>query len=201
MRPIAIVFLALLAWSLNDVHAKEDALAEITRIFRTSPCVVIEFQEVVDSDVFETIDTVDCELVFDSTGRFRLEIGEDIYLRTATELHSYVPDNNQVIIEEVAMGSSMVSVLWIRHLDEYFDSVILDANKHYKLTVRPSVSADVPDSLTVFVSASRNLERIEFLDENGDIVVLNIRKQVFSGDCGAKAFEPDFPDSVERVRL
>jgi outer membrane lipoprotein-sorting protein len=181
--------------------AKEDALASITRSFRTSPCVTIAFQEVVHSQVFNEVQTVNGLLVFDTVGRYKIELGDDLYLRTDSTFYSYSKSTNQVIIEKVGESTSTASVIWIRHLDDYFESAILVPDKRYKLTAKPEMSADVPESLTVFISGGKRIDRIEFIDANGDLTVLKVQKQVSSDDCKKDVFEPAFPDSVERVRL
>ena len=126
--------------------AKEDALATITRLFLTSPCVRIEFQEAVHSQVFKEIQTVRGLLVFDSAGRYKIELGDDVYLRNDSAFFSFSTSANQVIIEKIGEESSTASVIWIRHLDDYFESTILAPDKRYRLTAKPEVSADVPDS-------------------------------------------------------
>jgi hypothetical protein len=181
--------------------AKEDALAMITRSFHTSPCVRIEFHEIVHSQVFNETQTVRGLLEFDSAGRYRIELGGDVYLRTDSAFYSFSPGSNQVLIEKIGERSSAASVIWVRHLDDYFESAILVPDKRYKLTAKPEVSADVPDSLTLFVSGGKRIEKIEFIDGNGDLTILKVLKQVTSGECRKDTFEPVFPDSVERVRL
>jgi len=181
--------------------AKDDALTTITRSFRTSPCVRIAFEEIVHSQVFDKLDTLKGLIVFDSSGCYRIELGEDIYVRTDSELYSFSPASNQVIIEKLDDSSSMVSVLWIRHLDDYFESTILVPDKRYRLTAKPGVSVDVPASLTLFVSGGKRIEKIEFIDDNGDSTMLKVVRQETSQGCRKDDFEPDFPDSVERVRL
>lgn len=193
--------MAAVALATASVVAKEDALATITRSFRTSPCVRIAFQEIVNSQVFDEVDTLKGLIVFDSSGCYRIELGDDLYIRSGSELYSFSPASNQVIIEKIDDSSSMVSVLWIRHLDDFFESTILVPDKRYRLTAKSGVSADVPDSLTLFVSGGKRIERIEFVDDNGDEIVLKVLKQETSVGCRKDEFEPVFPDSVERVRL
>ena len=92
--------------------AKEDALATITRLFLTSPCVRIEFQEAVHSQVFKEIQTVRGLLVFDSAGRYKIELGDDVYLRNDSAFFSFSTSANQVIIEKIGEESSTASVIW-----------------------------------------------------------------------------------------
>ncbi len=186
---------------LGSIQA--DTFDKIKQAFKQAGCVQLTFVSIIESSIFETIDSVNGSAIIDGSGKYLVTLGKDKYLYDGQDLFSYSHDNNQVVIERVDPDDSFgAEVSFITRLDEIYKTTILNPDSSYHLVKATQGFANVPDSLVVTIDKrARAIRAIEYLDVNEEKNRIVFVHQSLSGRCDSVPFIPDFPDSAERVRL
>ena len=195
------ILLTTIVLLYSGVNVMADSFDQIKADLSRSGCQRIEFINILESDVFETVDTTYGELLISSTNSYRLTIGESIFLADSAFTYDYSTETNQVIIEKRELGN-FDEISFITRLDELYRTQTIAPDLKYYLKKRPDVTADTPDSMTVTIDKKAlNLKQIDYLDVNEDLNRVIILKQEYLEKCPDRAFEPDFPADAERVKL
>ncbi len=197
-----VAFAALLI-GLAPVQAETDAFVRIKSQLSEAPCLSIKFYSIIVSEVFETTDTLVGTALFSKDGKYLISIGEDLYLNNLETVWSYSRENNQVVIEKVALNTDGADqFLFITRLDELYNSTILSPDSLYLLTARGELEGDIPDSMTVIVDAGRD-ELIEMIyyDLNEELNRIVLLETEIRKACADTEFQMKLPDSVDVVRF
>ncbi|HOP06780.1 MAG TPA: outer membrane lipoprotein carrier protein LolA [candidate division Zixibacteria bacterium] len=164
-------------------------------------CVQLEFLSILESDVFDTIDTANGLAYIADDGRFRLRLGEDVYIDDGTERYSYVPENEQIIIEPSGVAEADQISFLIR-IDDHYRTSLIESNRCYRLDLIDSTLTGLPELMTIWITSDEDrIERLEYEDINGDLNRFVLTRQVLDSICDESRFVPDFDDSIERVRI
>lgn len=193
----------LVCVTASTSHGAKDPFEKIKKDFREAACSEIEFVAVLESKVFDEVDSTNGLIYLADNGRYWLEIGPDQYLMTHTELYSFSSENNQVTIEQVdTLIQSPSEISLLRRLDELYETHIITPGREYRLIRKSKDSENLPDTMLVFLDAgSQSLERLEYNDINGDRNGILITKYRHQKECREDRFEPNFPESAERIKL
>lgn len=180
-----------------------DSFDRIKGRLAESDCVSIEFLSILESDIFDRTDTARGVALLAGDGRYKITIGEDVYLMTGDTLYSYSMQNNQVVVEAIAPDRAVSSeVAYIRRLDDWFKTRILKPDREYFLIRTRPEAGSIPDSMTVYVDKkAQRISRIAYYDINDEPVTVIFVKEEYSDACDEAQFEPEFPESAERVKL
>lgn len=201
LQPRRYIALALLIFGISIAHAEpfEDIKADLA----AAEQVRIDFLSLIESSVFETVDSFPGVAYICSDGRYFMHIGSDEYLFDGEDLYSYSADNNQVTVESMTAGDPTGDqVTFISRLDDYFETTNLSEPGQY-LLVRKETSSDVlPDSMTVFLDSKLvRLSQISYYDINEELNRIILDTISYLDKCDSTLYVPAFPDSVETVRL
>ena len=182
--------------------AEKDPFEQIKAAMAGAACCHFEFISIIESEVFESVDSTNGSAVLAADGRYFIRIGNDEYLRTSDRLYSYSRDENQVTVEIVdPAGVTDETVSFITRFDKYYRTVPRTPGREYFL-IRLDSAGSLPDSVTVLVSGERpQLESLEYLSNNADfnrIVFLLCENQA---TCDQRLLTPHFPDTVEVIEL
>ena len=190
-----------LLWCGSAVGA--DCFDSIKAELAEAVCTRFAFLSIIESEVFDQVDSMEGTAYIARDGRFNLVLGADRYLFDGNNLYSYSAENNQVIIEKVEEKKALSKeISFITRLDELYQTQVIKADSLYRLEKKAGVKVGVPDSLTVsVVRYALRLDRLEYYDINDERNVVVILNQQLDTICREREFEPDFPDSVEKVRL
>ncbi len=199
-RTILTICLSL---SLATVAAGSDVFDKIKASLAEAECCHLEFLSVIESDVFDQVDSIYGVALIASDGRYDLQVGSDRYSFDLHRTYSFSAENNQVAIEKPAPGSHPdEQVTFVTSLDRYYTTEVLKPDSLYRLVIRPNVKAEIPDSLIVSIDADAEMiNQIEYYDINEELNRFTILKQSIGIKCDEQRFTPDFPDSVEKLRL
>ncbi|MBI5267592.1 MAG: outer membrane lipoprotein carrier protein LolA [candidate division Zixibacteria bacterium] len=199
---IRIVALTLLV-GLAGGGVRADTFDAIKQAYRKAACVKINFISIIESSVFETVDSVAGSAVIAGSGKYKVVLGKDKYLFDGVDLYSYSHDNNQVVIERLDPDDRFgAEVSFITRLDEIYKTAILRPDSTYRLVKSTSGYDNVPDSLVVTIDRRKSAIRtIEYFDVNEEKNRIVFREQSLTGGCDSTVFVPEFPDSAERMRL
>ena len=183
--------------------AQADTFDGIKQAYRRAACVKISFVSIIESSVFETVDSLAGSAVIAGSGKYTVVLGKDKYVFDGVDLYSYSYDNNQVAIERLDPDDRFwTEVSFITRLDEIYKTAILHPDSTYRLVKLAQGHDNVPDSLVVAIDRRRNAIRaIEYFDVNEEKNRIVFKEQSLAGGCDSLLFVPEFPDSVERIRL
>lgn len=199
-----------LLWSVLGIVALwHPAASESGRFDRvkerlaSAECVRMDFINIIHSEIFDIVDSTTGSACLASDGRYRVRLGDDTYLYDGSDLHSYSRENNQVVVEAVDPDSDAGrEVTFLTRLEELFETKGQPTANSYRLSRRKDSMEDLPDSMTVIVDPERLLiNRVEFYDINDEFNIIELLNQNLDSACTDRDFTPNFPDSVETVKL
>ncbi len=194
--PVILVVVAPFLAAAADFNKVKENLSH-------SACIHFEFLSTIDSKIFDVVDSAVGLAYIARDGRYYIEVGHDRYLFDGDTLYTYFGENNQVIIENPDSADLVADeISFVMKLDEWYDSKALKLKSRFRLVKKESVTGDMPDSMIITVEdKSPNIKLIEYFDVNGDLNRIEILKQESDSVCDDSRFRPNFPDSVEKVRL
>jgi outer membrane lipoprotein-sorting protein len=190
-------------FAVIDAAVAADRFAVIKTELAEAPCVRFEFLSIIESEIFDQTDTVEGEAYIARDGRYNVTIGTEQYLFDGDKLYSYSADNNQVVIESIDEKEETGSqISFITRLDEFYRTQVVTPGERYRLARKADVQGELPDSISVILSPQENrIARLEYFDVNDERNVIVILKQLPDTVCFDERFRPNFPDSVEKIKL
>jgi outer membrane lipoprotein-sorting protein len=202
MRRLSLL-LGLMLCLAPAAGARADSFDEIKARLAKAGCNRFVFRSILQSSIFRQTDTTNGEAYIAADGRYRVTIGEDRYINDGRRLYSYSAAGNQVVEQKVDSTTAFSKeVSYLTRLDEFFKTSILKSDSEYRLVKKTGRMQNLPDSMHLVINRKAlTIERFEYLDINDERVRIELLKQSSSETCTESLFEPDFPDSVERVRL
>jgi len=201
MRNLVIAGLSVLLVCMPGI-AGDESFEKTKKKLASAGCVSVEFLAVIESEIFESVDSADGRAEIASDGRYRIRLGEDMYLATGEQLYTYSAANNQVTVEALRPGAVNTEITLLQSLDESYKTAILRPDSVYALTRDSTAESGLPDSLMVYLTAGGGqIDRMEYLDINGELNRLILKTLSTAEQCDSAAFVPSFPDSVEIIEL
>ncbi len=201
---IFVLILFLLSSLIADDLLTQDSFTELKSDLKSAGCIQIKFISVLESDVFDTIDSTMGDAIISKDGRYRIMLGTDLYLYDLQKSYSYSEETNQVIIEKVD-DPEMVGneISFIRNIDDLYNTIrTLDKNIFKLIRIRNDNDfSDIPDSMMIFISNNDHFDSLSFYDASDDLNYIYFINQDITDSCDNLNFIPEFPDSVERVRF
>lgn len=185
------------------VGADSGPFDAVKKRLASAGCVRLDFINIIHSDIFDMVDSTHGSACLASDGRYLVTLGDDTYLYDGTHLHSYSRENNQVVIESIDPDSDAGSgVTFLTHLEELFETEAGSSDNSFRLRRRKNSEGDLPDSMTVVINREKlQIDRLEFFDINEEFNVFELLNQQLDSLCTETDFRPNFPDSVETVKL
>lgn len=188
-----ILFLPLLSFA--------DSFDDIKKELSKEGCWHFLFIDVIESDIFNSIDSTNGEAYLSSDGRYNIKTDKDFYIYDLVNYYSYSPESNQLVIEK-NLNNEDEEISFITNLDKYYITVIIDSDKSYSLYKKDNITGDIPDSMVVIIdSKDKILKRLEYYDINEELNKLILIEQNHIDSCLNDYFIPNVPDSTERVKL
>jgi outer membrane lipoprotein-sorting protein len=202
MRLDHTVLTAILLYSAT-VLAGSDSFDNIKRTLAEAGCVHFEFLNIIESDIFDSVDSTDGEAWLAADGQYLIRLDSDEYLFDGSDLYSYSAENNQVTVEQLDVADAQTGqISFIRRLDEWFKTDIIEPDLRFRLSLREGIEGDLPDTMVIEIDKKNNrIRSIEYLDLNEENNRIIINGQDISDSCPEQLFIPDYPDSVELIRL
>lgn len=193
----------LIASASMGVSAGPEPFEKIKAELSSAGCTSIAFVSILESDIFNSIDSTMGQAYIAQDGQYQIRLGPDEYVSNGEFLYSYSPENNQVTVERVAPGTEGApEVSFITHLDEFYQTAIIRPGQEYRLVKKPGKAEGLPDSLRVFLNPNgETLERLEYFDINDELNRIIIESLKTEPACDSIRFQPEFPDSVEVIEL
>jgi len=204
MNSRGVVLCAALLPVVSIAGGSGKAFDRLTSRLSSAACVELQFVSIIASDVFKSVDSAEGTAVLARDGRYKIHIGSDEYLFDGGFLYSYSAENNQVTVEATdSTNGTSESVAFLTRLDDWYDSHILQPGRKYRLVKRAEApDGALPDSMRITIDAEQNrLVRVVYFDINDDLHEVAISRQILSDSCREELFLPDWPDSVETVKL
>jgi hypothetical protein len=197
---------SLVLLSATAVSGDRNQFTALKQQMAEAACCRFEFLSILESDVFDTVDTTDGTAVIGRDGRWLIDIGPDTYLNDGRLLYSYSRPNNQVTVESVGPGLGPTEeIAFITRLDDYFETLPGVSQTEFRLRRNDSTHHSLPDSMTLRLDLSdedgARLGTVVYWDINEDLNQIVFLKQEFLQACRESALEASFPDSVEVIRL
>jgi hypothetical protein len=180
-----------------------DSFEKIKASMAEAACNRFEFLSIIESDVFDSVDTTAGNAYIARDGRYSIEIGTDRYLYDLEFLYSYSQTHAQATIEKadphVALSEE---VSYITRLDEFYRTFVVRRNSEYRLVKIDSTIRTMPDSMQLVLNRDgTGLTRIEYFDSNEDLNRIVFLSHEVLRECDEAVFEAVFPDSVETIKL
>ena len=197
-----LISVAVLACSAA-AFASDDRFEGAKQDLARAACVQVQFLSVLESDVFDVVDSVPGTAIIAADGRFAVSVGSEEYLYDNERLYTYSAQTDQVIIEKPS-GDLFVGneIALVTRLDRYYRTAPVAAGREYRLTRTDTTGTQLPDELTVLLRPdSSAIEAFLYRDINGDLNRVVLLRQNLSEACADSAFIPAFPESAERIKL
>ena len=182
------------------VLADDDPLHLVLDQMAVAECCHFEFLSILESDVFESVDTTAGTALIGAGSHYNISLGPDRYLRTDEFLYSYSGENEQVTVERV--GSTEApdeTIRFITQLDHYYK--IKWVTDKYMLTRKAGLESNLPQMILLTLNESGGLGRLFYIDDNGDTNRIVIVDSSYRTECDSASFVPDFPNTTEVIKL
>lgn len=166
-------------------------------------CHLFEFLSLVESEVFDQVDTAAGVAYISSDGRYNIQIADEYYLSDLIHTYSYSESTGQVIVEKADSSAPPTGeeFSFVLKMDEFYQTHAAETGS-YRLVKREGASTSYPDSLLVTIDkAASRLEQLEYYDVNEELTRIIVKTQSYHSDCDTMRFVPDFPDSAEVIKL
>ena len=198
----SILLLSLLL-GIAAVPSEDDPLIGILDQMDSAACCQFEFLSILESEVFASVDSASGLAYIARDGRYRVSIGQDLYLQTEDELYSYSRENNQVTVEKVGDRTGrQEEIPFITRLDEFYDIVPVTIGEEYDLTLAVGEESTLPEQMRLFIdTGTMCLRSLEFRDVNDDLNRIEFIAHSSFDTCDSSLLSPHFPDSVQVIRL
>ena len=189
----------MLFWCVAGADDFDKIKSDLSRV----GCHDFEFIAVLESDIFDQIDSTFGAAYIASDGRYSLEIADESYVYDLEYVYSYSESSGQVIIEKAGDSAPAGEEFsFIMFLDECYDTYNTETKNRYRLIKHSDASVAYPDSLTVLIDSELlQLKHFEYFDVNEELNRIELLKQQYWPECDSGRFVPDFPDSAEVIRL
>ena len=198
-----VIYLTLLsAWlghpsGLGD----DDPLQIVMNRMAEAECCRYEFVSILESEVFESVDSTAGTALIGADERYDIRIGPDRYIRTDEFLYSYSGENKQVTVERVESSATPdETIRFITQFDRYY-RIHPSSPRRYDLTRKPDIVSNLPQVISLTLTEAGELEYLDYVDDNGDNNRIVITESSFQYQCDSAAFVPDFPESTEVIKL
>lgn len=180
-----------------------DRFETIKKDLAASKCTYFSFLSTIESSVFDQVDSAQGYAYIEDDGKYHVQVGSDEYIYDRHHLYTWSKANNQVTVETADDGGAGTDqVSFVTRLDEFFSTKPVKKGEEYRLIRKPGKSRNLPDTMLVYLdSAAPRISEIEYRDINGEINRLHFTDQQTSLDCDSSRFLPNFPDSVEVIKL
>ncbi|MFZ5981214.1 MAG: LolA family protein [Candidatus Zixiibacteriota bacterium] len=179
----------------------EDRFDLLKKELSEGACARFEFLSIIESDIFDRVDTSNGVAVIARDGRYFISIGDDEYLYDAIYLYTYSRLNNQITVEKM-FDYQGEELFFITRLDKYFKTSVLQKNKEFSLVRRDSELDNIPDSMRVIIDpAGPALKEIIYFDINEEQNRLIFTRQDIKPVCDDHIFVPEFPDTAEIIKM
>ena len=180
-----------------------DPFESVKTAMSRAACCRYEFLSIVESSVFESVDTTRGTALIAADGRYHISIGSDEYLRTADRLYSYSRTENQLTVQEIVPGDGpQESVSFVTRFDAFYSTKMRVPRREYFLKRTDTAAVDLPDSLTVIMAEGKpDLGRLVYFDINDDRNQIVFGKCEYLDKCDENALAPHFPDSAQVINL
>jgi len=197
-----IICLASLLW-LSAGHAGAQDFGKIKANLARPGCHLFEFLSIVESQVFDQVDTAEGIAYIASDGRYNIQIADEVYLNDLIHTYSFSESTGQVIVEKFDSSSAPTGeeFSFVLKMDEFYETYSA-GKRAYRLLKRDDASAAYPDSLLVRIDkAGLRLEQLEYFDVNEELTRIIVLAQTYQESCDTLRFVPSFPESAEVIKL
>ena len=199
---LSICLTILLACSSHsDGLADNDPLHPVLDQMTQADCCRFEFISILESDVFESVDSTTGTALISADDRYDILLGPDRYLRNNEFLYSYSGENEQVTLERIESSAAPdETIRFITQLDQHYHIQPLSSGK-YTLSRKADSGSNLPQSIILTLTESGELDCLEYIDDNGDTNRIVIVASTFQSECDSAAFVPNFPELTEIIKL
>lgn len=190
--------------ALEPLSAGEETLlGRIESRYRSAPQTEVEFLHIVISEFFETADTVQGSILFDTSGRYRTRLGGDEYIFDGHCLWEYSGLYRQATRNCLKTGQRIDdSFLFFTRFSDYYTIEETVADSLYDLRIFPKRKGAAPDSLIVEVSrAESRIVELRYYDINEELNIARLVTESSTATADTTAFGAEFPDSTEIIEI
>ncbi len=196
------IYKSIVIFIILSVQINAGSFKAIKNKLAQAECVEIDFLTILESSIFESVDSADGTALISNNGNYIIHLADDIYAKDEKYIYSYSPETEQVLMEKYdSENSNIDEIIFITQLDKYYHTKnTTDKNKFF-LTKKNNYRGNLPDSMTVLINSELNLlEQINYFDVNDELnrIVIN---EIITKTCKESELIPEFPDSAERVKL
>jgi hypothetical protein len=186
----------------GNALAGEERLDTVKAELSSADCVFFEFLSILESDIFETVDTTVGTAYVAKSGRYHITLGDDWYVHDGHSVYSYSQPNNQVVIEPIPPEEAMnAEVSFLTRLDDFYETKAVTSDSTYSLRLIKDPSS-MPDSLELCVAGNpARIAWLAYLDINGEPNRIVLTRQETNSSCDTSQFHPVIPDSVDVTEL
>lgn len=181
----------------------EDKFSLIKDKLSSAAVVRLEVLITVESKIFDVTDSTFGKIILAEDGRYRAELGNDIYLNDGKINWEYSKENNQATKRKLKKGEIIDNRLaFFKDIDSFYKSVIIKQDLIYKLIKLDKIDEALPDSMTITLEKdSDQISKIEYFDLNDDRNTVYISKEYYEDKIDEHLFDLDLPDSTEIISL
>ncbi len=192
-----------LFWQIGLTAYSTDKFSLIKNRINSATIVRFDVLITIESRIFNDIDSLTGQILLAKDGRYRAELGGDIYLNDGKTNWEYSAENNQATKRELLEEEITDNRLsFFKDLDSYYKSSPIKQDLIYKLIKLDNSDEALPYSMTVYLtSKTHQISKIEYFDLNEDLNSVYITEEFYEDIIEDNIFDINLPDSVEIISL
>jgi len=199
--PVSSQKSAIVSSQKDSKNLTDDKFKEIKDRYSFAGIVSFNIVIIVESKIFDDIDSTTGEISIAQDGRYCARLGDDIFLFDGKCIWEYSAENNQATKQCLKKNEHFDNQLtFIKNLDEYYRTSIVEKDAVYRLAKLDDADESLPETLMVYLEKT-GLSKIEYLDLNNDVNKIYILQEAISDSLTDEPFEINLPDSVEIITL
>jgi outer membrane lipoprotein-sorting protein len=203
MRHYLLIRSALICGTLLLLSGRlsADSFDDLIEKYKKASLIELDVIVVVESSIFDDVDSVAGRILVCADGRYRMELGEDSYIFDGRCIWEYSAENRQATKKCLKDGEIFENRLsFIKNLNKFYDAEIVVPDSIYRLLSVDSTESSLPEEMSLYVSRA-DLKLIDYFDLNQDLNRIYINRTILTDSIKAGLFEFNPPDSVEIISL
>lgn len=183
--------------------AGDDLLENIKKDWSAAKLIRFDVLIAVESEVFNTVDSTSGNIVIAEDGRYRANIGDELFLFDGKCIWEVSFANLQATCQCLKEGERFENrLIFLKDISSYYRTTSSIKGDGYLLVKNQGIGEALPDSINVYLDRKANrISLLEYYDLNSEKNTVFLHDVKLQSEVEDKIFEYLPSDSIEVITL